>query len=220
MPHIVSMQKPKDIGGDGRRGNVDVMDGGSVDLTVVCGTIKRQPPFYIGIGGVEMGPDIPRRRLAAVVLDTEWNEGGASVMFEARRCWRYGSGSWASSVSRMRRLWRVSGASSIWYLSGSTTSVLRSVDRSVRLGRLGVCPECLMAEVGKRLDYIEVRITERWINTQGESACQALKGKRKEGTLQSIPTKEDEVQGLYKVCTERMYRGCCRGSTKYTTRTE
>jgi hypothetical protein len=43
---------------------------------------------------------------------------------------------------------------------------------------------------------------------------------RKEGTLQSIPTKEDEVQGLYKVCTERMYRGSCRGSTKYTTRTE
>jgi hypothetical protein len=39
-------------------------------------------------------------------------------------------------------------------------------------------------------------------NTQGESACQALKRKRKEGTLQSIPTKEDEVQGLYKVCTK------------------
>jgi hypothetical protein len=55
--------------------------------------------------------------------------------------------------------------------------LLRSVDRSVRLGRLGVCPECLMAEVGKRLDYVEVRTTERWINTQGESACQALKGK-------------------------------------------
>jgi hypothetical protein len=29
------------------------------------------------------------------------------------------------------------------------TPVLRSVDRSVRLGRLGVCPECQMAEVGK-----------------------------------------------------------------------
>jgi hypothetical protein len=43
--------------------------------------------------------------------------------------------------------------------------------------------------------------------TQGESACQALKEERKEGTLQSIPTREDEVQGLYKVCTERMYRG-------------
>jgi hypothetical protein len=27
--------------------------------------------------------------------------------------------------------------------------LLRSVDRSVRLGRLGVCPECQMAEVGK-----------------------------------------------------------------------
>jgi hypothetical protein len=71
-----------------------------------------------------MGPDIPRRRLATIVLDAEWNEGGASVMFEARRCWRYGSCSWASSVSRRRRLWRVSGASSIWYLPGSTTSAL------------------------------------------------------------------------------------------------
>jgi hypothetical protein len=55
--------------------------------------------------------------------------------------------------------------------------MLRSVDRSVRLGRLGVCPECQMVEVGKRLDYNEVRTTERWINTQGESACQALRGK-------------------------------------------
>jgi hypothetical protein len=27
--------------------------------------------------------------------------------------------------------------------------LLRSVDRSVRRGRLGVCPECQMAEVGK-----------------------------------------------------------------------
>jgi hypothetical protein len=34
-----------------------------------------------------------------------------------------------------------------------------------------------MAEVGKRLDYNGVRTTERWINTQGESACQALRGK-------------------------------------------
>jgi hypothetical protein len=59
----------------------------------------------------------------------------------------------------------------------SASSMLRSVDRSVRLGRLGVCPECQMAEVGKKLDYNEVRTTERWINTQGESACQALRGK-------------------------------------------
>jgi hypothetical protein len=77
--------------------------------------------------------------------------------------------------------------------------LLRSVDRSVRLGRLGFCPECLMAEVGKRLDYNEVRTTERWINTQGESACQALK---REGR-----------KGLYKVFQPKRMR--CRDSTKY-----
>jgi hypothetical protein len=98
--------------------------------------------------------------------------------------------------------------------------VLRSVDRSVRLGRLGVCPECLMAEVGKKLDYNGVRTTERWINTQGESACQALKRIGRQGLYKVCQRKRDEVQGLYKVCTERMYRGSCRGSTKYTTRTE
>jgi hypothetical protein len=40
MPHVVSMQKPEDIGSDGRRGNVNVMNGGGVDLTVVCGAVK------------------------------------------------------------------------------------------------------------------------------------------------------------------------------------
>jgi hypothetical protein len=53
----------------------------------------------------------------------------------------------------------------------------------------------------QELDYNEVRTMERWINTQGESACQALKEDRKAGTLQSMPTQEDGVQGLYKVCT-------------------
>jgi hypothetical protein len=43
-------------------------------------------------------------------------------------------------------------------------------------------------------------------HTRGECVS-STEGERKEGTLQSIPTKEDEVQGLYKVCTERMYRG-------------
>jgi hypothetical protein len=100
----------------------------------------------------------------------------------------------------------------MWVCSGQ---LLRSVDRSVRLGRLGVCPECRMAEVGKRLDY-NGAMDE---HTRGECVS-STEGERKEGTLQSIPTKEDEVQGLCKVCTERMYRGSCRGSTKYTTRTE
>jgi hypothetical protein len=72
----------------------------------------------------------------------------------------------------------------------------------------------------QELDYIGVRTTERWINTQGESACQALKGKGRKGLYKVFQRKRDVVQGLYKVCTERMYRGSCRGSTKYTTRTE
>jgi hypothetical protein len=55
----------------------------------------------------------------------------------------------------------------MWMQPLMTQLLLRSVGRSVRLGRLGVCPECLMAEVGKKLDYNEVRTTERWINTQG-----------------------------------------------------
>jgi hypothetical protein len=89
MPHVVSVKKPKDIGCDGRRGNVHVMDGGRVDFAVISGTVKGQPTLYVRVRGVEMGPDIPRRRFTAVVLDAEWDVRGASVMFEARRCWRY-----------------------------------------------------------------------------------------------------------------------------------
>jgi hypothetical protein len=53
----------------------------------------------------------------------------------------------------------------------------------------------------QELDYNGVRITERWINTQGESACQALKGKGRKGLYKVFQPKRDEVQGLYKVCT-------------------
>jgi hypothetical protein len=98
--------------------------------------------------------------------------------------------------------------------------MLRSVDRSVRLGRLGVCPECLMAEVGKRLDYNEVRTTERWINTQGESACQALKRKGRKGLCKVFQPKRMRCRDSTKYAQKRMYEGCCRGSTKYTTETE
>jgi hypothetical protein len=81
------MKKPKNVGCNGRRGNVYVMDGGGMDFAVVGGTIEGQPTLYVRVGGVEMGPDIPRRRFAAVVLDAEWDVRGASVVFEARRCW-------------------------------------------------------------------------------------------------------------------------------------
>jgi hypothetical protein len=59
-----------------------------------------------------------------------------------------------------------------------------------------------MAEVGKRLDYNEVRTTERWINTQGESACQALKRIRRQGLYKVCQRKEDVVQGLL----QRLYK--------------
>jgi hypothetical protein len=43
-------------------------------------------------------------------------------------------------------------------------------------------------------------------NTQGESACQALKRIGRKGLYKVFQRKRDEVQGLYKVCT----RGCMR----------
>jgi hypothetical protein len=54
----------------------------------------------------------------------------------------------------------------------------------------------------QELDYIGVRTTERWMNTQGESACQALK---------RIGRK-----GLCKVFQPKRMR--CRDSTKYAQR--
>jgi hypothetical protein len=54
----------------------------------------------------------------------------------------------------------------------------------------------------QELDYIGVRITERWMNTQGESACQALKRKGR--------------KGLCKVFQPKRMR--CRDSTKYAQR--
>jgi hypothetical protein len=61
------------------------------------------------------------------------------------------------------------------------------------LDGVGVCPECRWRKL-QELDYIEVRTTEqRDEHTRGDD--------EKAGTLQSMPTSEREVQGLYKVCT-------------------
>jgi hypothetical protein len=95
--------------------------------------------------------------------------------------------------------------------------VLRSVDRSVRRGRWGVCPECRWRKLARAELYRSPYNGAMDKHTRGE--CR-LSTKRKAGTLQSMPMQRRVVQGLYKVCTERMYKGCCRGSTKYTTRTE
>jgi hypothetical protein len=40
MPHIVSVKKPKDVGGDGRGWNVNVDDDRGMDLTVIGGTVE------------------------------------------------------------------------------------------------------------------------------------------------------------------------------------
>jgi hypothetical protein len=65
------------------------VNGGRVNLAVVSGPIKGQTPFYVGVRGVKVSADIARRRFTAVlVADTEWDEGRASVMLEARQCRR------------------------------------------------------------------------------------------------------------------------------------
>jgi hypothetical protein len=39
MPHIVSVEKPKDVGCDGRRGNVHVVNSLGVDFAVIGGAV-------------------------------------------------------------------------------------------------------------------------------------------------------------------------------------
>jgi hypothetical protein len=119
IPHVVGVKKPKDVSGDKRRGYVDINYGHGMDFAVIGGAVKRQPPFYKRVRGVEMGPDITRRCFTAMLVsDTEGDIGRASIVFEAGRDWGCNS----SGGPRALRLLRVSGASSIWYRLGSVTS--------------------------------------------------------------------------------------------------
>jgi hypothetical protein len=74
------------------------MNGRSMDLGVVGGTVKREMPFYEGVRSIEVDVDIMRWRFTAVVVaNAEGDVSGALVMLEA--CWnrRCGSLCWSSS---------------------------------------------------------------------------------------------------------------------------
>jgi hypothetical protein len=118
MPHVVSVEEPKNFGGNERAGYVEVNYGHSMDLAVVGGSVKRQPSFYKRVRGVEVGADVMCRRFTAVLVsDTEWDESRASIVFKAGRDWGWSS----SGGPRALRLLHVSGALSIWYQLGSVT---------------------------------------------------------------------------------------------------
>jgi hypothetical protein len=70
------------------------MDGRRMNLAVVSGALQRQTTLYKWIWGIKVRPDISSQRFTAILLDTEWDEGRASVMLEAHWCRRSGSSSW------------------------------------------------------------------------------------------------------------------------------
>jgi hypothetical protein len=89
-----------------------------MDFAVIGGSVKRQPPFYKRVRGVEVGTDVTCRRFTAVLIsDMEWDEGRALIVFEAGGDWGWNS----SGGPRALRLLRVSGAASSWYWLGSVT---------------------------------------------------------------------------------------------------
>jgi hypothetical protein len=86
VPHIVSVEKLKYIGSNGRGRDIDVDDGCGMDLAVVGGPVKRQSPLYKWVRGVKVGADVTRRRFTAMLVsDVERDVRGASVVLKA--CW-------------------------------------------------------------------------------------------------------------------------------------
>jgi hypothetical protein len=76
MPHIVGVEKPEYVGGDGRGRNVDVNDRRSVNFAVVSGAVNGETPLYKGVRSIEVGPDVMHRHFTAgVSSDMEGNEG-------------------------------------------------------------------------------------------------------------------------------------------------
>jgi hypothetical protein len=100
------------------------MDGVGMDLTVVSGTVEGESPFYKGVRSVEVDVDVMHQRFTAIVIvDTEGDIGRASVMFEARWNWQYGSSNWSIDL----RLLCISRTLSVRYWLGSVTLALTSV---------------------------------------------------------------------------------------------
>jgi hypothetical protein len=103
VPHIVGVEEPEYVGGDGRGWNVDVNNGRGVNFAVISRAVNGETPLYKGVRSVEVGPDVTRRRFTAgVSSDAEGNECGPPVMLEARWCWRDGSASALARLSWLR----------------------------------------------------------------------------------------------------------------------
>jgi hypothetical protein len=76
MTHIVNVEKPKQFSCDGRRWDVNVMNGHCMDLAVICGAVKSQMPFYKGIWGIKVGAYVMCQRFATLLIsDAERDEG-------------------------------------------------------------------------------------------------------------------------------------------------
>jgi hypothetical protein len=89
VPHVVGVEESQNVSGDERGRYIHVDHSCCMNLAVISGPIKRQPPLYKWVRGVKVGADVTRRRFTAVfVSDTEWDESRASIVFEAWRDWR------------------------------------------------------------------------------------------------------------------------------------